>query len=363
MSILRIQSAVEQVAAHLRVEIAHGTYDESLPGVTRLAADLGVNHKTVQAALENLEEEGLLIAQGPRRKRLVATSENKRPRPMRLGILLYGPSDRELAFFVEIQHALMDAGHTVTYAGKTLTELGMDLRRVARLVRSCKVDAWIVVAGSRSILEWFDSQPQPVFALFGRRASIPIASTGPSTDQAITDAVTYLVGKGHRRIINICRSERRKPNPGKTERAFLASLASHGISTGDYNLPDWEESQSGLQDLLLSLFRVTPPTALIVEESFYFITILQFLASHGFQVPRDVSLICFEHDPQFRWCEPSVAHLKWEQAPAIRRILRWASKVSHKKIDRQMSWIPAKFVPGGTIGPVPATERTLLRKT
>ena len=45
----------------------------SAAGVAGLAQDLGVNHKTVEAALSLLERDGLLAGQGPRgRKRIVA---------------------------------------------------------------------------------------------------------------------------------------------------------------------------------------------------------------------------------------------------------------------------------------------------
>lgn len=362
MATLRILSAVEQVAAHLRVEITQGTFDENLPGVSRLADDLGVNHKTVAGALELLQDEGLILTQGPRRKRIVALQNSSGPRPMRIGILLYEPSDREFALFVEMQHALMEAGHTVSYARKTLTELGMDLPKVAKLVTTSKADAWIVIAGSKNILEWFSSYPKPAFALFGRRSNVPLASVGPSTDSAITQAVAHLVAQGHRRIVKICRGERRKPHPGKTERAFLAALASHGISTGEYNLPDWEESIEGLQALLRSLFLVTPPTALILEESYYFIAVVQFMAKHDIHVPDDVSLICLDSDPHLRWCQPSVAQIDWDQGPALRRIIRWASLVSHKKSDQKCSNIPARFIPGDTIGPASPSEGLLRRE-
>jgi hypothetical protein len=37
----------------------------------------------------------------------------------------------------------------------------------------------------------------------------------------------------------------------------------------------------------------------------------------------------------------------------VRRIVRWAANVASGKKDRRQTLIPAEFVPGGTIGPVP----------
>ncbi|MDB4310562.1 GntR family transcriptional regulator, partial [Akkermansiaceae bacterium] len=194
-----------------------------------LAATLGVNHKTVVRALEELESEGILVSQGPRRGRLIALSGEAGPKPMRIGILTYEFVDREESSLSGIHHALSEVGHIVSYAGKSLTELKMDVKKVARFVEGQDLDAWVVVAGSRLILEWFCEQPLPVFALFGRRENLPIAGTGPRSDLAFSEAVHRLIGLGHRRVVHICRGDRRKPNPGKSEQKFLEILASHGL--------------------------------------------------------------------------------------------------------------------------------------
>ena len=65
------QSAAEQIAAHLREELGRGRWSETMPGQIRLADELGVARNTVEAALRQLEREGLLENQGPGRKRLI----------------------------------------------------------------------------------------------------------------------------------------------------------------------------------------------------------------------------------------------------------------------------------------------------
>ena len=62
---LTILSPSEQVAAHLRGELMRGRWAETMPGGPKLAAELGIDKKTVEAALGLLEEEHLLIPQGP----------------------------------------------------------------------------------------------------------------------------------------------------------------------------------------------------------------------------------------------------------------------------------------------------------
>ncbi len=64
---LRILTASEQVAAHLREALGRGFWNAQVPGVNGLARDLGVANETVETALRQLEREGLLVGQGPGR--------------------------------------------------------------------------------------------------------------------------------------------------------------------------------------------------------------------------------------------------------------------------------------------------------
>lgn len=68
-------------------------------------------------------------------------------------------------------------------------------------------------------------------------------------------------------------------------------------------------------------------------------------------MPQEVSLVCTDADPTFDWCQPSVAHIRWDSRPVVRRIVRWAANVSQSKEDVRQTLTPAEFVPGGTIGP------------
>lgn len=178
-----------------------------------------------------------------------------------------------------------------------------------------------------------------------------VHQTGARPLPAFAEATRQLIQLGHRSISLLCRRLRRLPQPGASEAVFLATLQEHGISPGAFNLPDWEDTNAGFHHCLDSLFRVTPPTALIIEEASYFVAVLQFLARRGLRVPRDVSLICTDDDLVFSHCEPPVACIAWDSRPLVRRIVNWASNISRGKPDLRQTLTPATFKPGGTIGP------------
>ena len=354
MSSIRLLSAAQQVAAHLCGEIRSGLRVGTMPGASRLAEELGVNHKTAEAAMRLLEAEGVIENQGARCGRRIARPESHAPPALRVGLMLFDSVDRGEDFMIELRHLLEEAGHVPFCSDKGLVELGMDVRRVARLVKKAEADAWIVFAASQEILEWFSARETPAFAMAGRHGGLPIAGTRPDKPPVFAEMTRRLITLGHRAISCVVRHQHRLPQPGKSQRAVLGELEAAGIATGSFNLPDWEESREGFGKLIDSLFGgPTPPTALILDEPFLYHAAHHHLAKRGMQVPGDVSLICADADPGFAWCEPSVAHIRWDYRPVLRRIVRWTNNVALGKDDRRQSFTKAEFIDGGTVGPGP----------
>jgi DNA-binding LacI/PurR family transcriptional regulator len=347
-------SAVEQLAGHLREEIQRGALGGEMPGTNQLAASLGCSARTVHAAVKQLEAEGFLQGQGTGRRSRIALPETSPPPALRVKILLYQRMDERDDYIVDLRHRLQEAGHTAGFAAKTLCELGMDAKRVGRFAANTEADAWIVVAASREVLEWFVAQPVPAFALFGRQTSVTIAGTGPQKSSSVAAVVRRLAGIGHSRIVCLAREERRKPGPGLSERVFLEELQAQGIAVGPYNLPDWEDNPAGFLRCLSSLFRNTPPTALIISTMELFTATQQFLLHQGIRVPQDVSIVCTDPHPAFSWCVPSISHIDYDSSVWVRNVVRWVNGVAHGKNGRRKIFNEANFIEGGTMGPAKA---------
>jgi DNA-binding LacI/PurR family transcriptional regulator len=210
----------------------------------------------------------------------------------------------------------------------------------------------VVECGSHPLLEWCASQPTPCFALYGRTGGLPLARTGPDAVRAYGVATRQLIALGHRRIVLVVREGFRRPTPEGCELAFLEELKAHGIPTGVYNLPDWEENSEGFNRLMESLFKTTPPTALIIDETCWFIAALAFLVRRGIRVPEQVSLVSGDCETTLDVCHPRFAHMRWDNSLIVRRVVRWVDAVRKGKADRKIINISAEFIPGGSIGPV-----------
>jgi DNA-binding LacI/PurR family transcriptional regulator len=349
----RLLSAPEQVSGYLRGEIMEGRRSGAMPGVHRLANEFGVHRTTAEDALRLLEGEGLLLPQGAgRRRTIVIPGGGEAVRPLRVAILLGEDSDRKRGYMVQLQHELAVLGHAAFFSEVTLLKLGMDVARIKRLVAKTAADAWVVCSGSREVLEWFSTQSTPALSLFGRTRRLPIACAATEKAPAYAAATRELIRLGHRRIVLMTRAQRRLPLPGAIEQAFLDELAAHRLTVSNYNLPDWKETIEGFHARLEALFRVSPPTAMIVDEVPFFIAAQQFLSRKRLRVPEEVSLVCPDQDVAFDWCLPPVSHIRWDSDPLVRRVVRWVTNVSRGKRDVRQFFTAAEFVAGGTIGPV-----------
>ena len=352
MDSLTVLSAAEQVAEHLRNELLRGGLSGSMPGAHPLAEELGVNHKTVKAALQLLEKEGLLVGQGAGLRRKIVLPEGHAPPALRVAVLSYEKGDEAHDLFIRFQNKLVAAGHTVVHAPKNLTDLGENMRRLARMVKGTGADAWVVIAGSKEVLQYFERRQIPVFALYGFQSRLRIAGIALNQVPAVVAATRRLIALGHRRIVML-ESLLTLSDPGLPGAAFLNELAALGINAGDYNMPGYERGFDGFYKRLESLFAHTPPTAIFIYSVVEYFATTQFLLDRGLRVPGNVSLVCIDMAPYFHRYQPTISHVRWNDGLMVNRIARWANNISHGKEDTRQTSIDAEFVEGGTVGAAP----------
>lgn len=353
MKNMRIRSASGQLAEYLKEQIQSQKWTNTMPGESWMMSQFQLGRGTVRAAMAQLEDEGFLVPCGQGKRRRIAIGDNTlSTQKIRVRILPYEANDRRRIDSSSLMAQFLEEGMDADFASKSLKDLGMQVDQVARYVNQNPADAWVVTSSSRDILEWFAGQATPAIAMFGRHTKLPIAAAFPVIIPGLLAAVQRLIELGHKRIVMLTREERRKPQWSQPEQIFVDHLEAAGISTGDYSLPDWEESREGLGRLLDELFRFSPPTAMIFQEAQLFIAARSHLANRGMVAPRDVSLVVADYDPSFSWSHPIPSHIHWDYRPVVRRIVRWAKNVAIGKEDRRKVGTESVFVEGGTIGPV-----------
>ncbi|HEX7261538.1 MAG TPA: substrate-binding domain-containing protein [Luteolibacter sp.] len=357
----RLLSLTDQAAEHLRGGIRAGRWKHRLPGEHKLAADLGVSHSTVARAVACLVAEGALARTGARQAYTIVSPQEPPPVGpcmLRIALLRVTPAEKTdpsmLAQIQNIRNQVKAAGHTcelVTLpAGKDTHKTGY----LPRLLKETDADAWFIYMGTVEILEWFIARDVRAFALGGRCRDLPIACVAHDPVSLIQESIRRLVALNHRRIVLISLHENRNPTPSRKILAFRSELELAGVKPGEYHTPDWEETPEGLAVLLESLFRVTPPTALVCANPNTTSATLAFLARRGTNIPGHVSLVSLEEtEPSWNWIFPGmrIAQPRISDAPIHRRIREWVENVAAGTPDARQTWLPMKFDEGTTVGP------------
>ena len=209
-------------------------------------------------------------------------------------------------------------------------------------------EACITQAAPRPILEKFSKTSTPTFALFGRMTDLPIAGTGPDKLPALRESIRCLHDKGQRSIVMLSRGQQGKPM-GMIEQVFLEELTKWNLPHGAYNLPGWDNSPTGLRKCLVSLFQVTPPDAILVDDWVVYYAIQNYLAHERGQAFRNVVCIYTDSHPSFGWCQPGVSHFHWDPLDVVRRVVQWVDNVAAGKDDTKQKLIKAKFTKGGSL--------------
>jgi len=324
---LERQSVSDQVASYLRGELKRKRWTGHMPGRDILARELGVHGSTVERALQQLEKEGLVKKSGQGKPRLIVASGKRRASATSVCVLLYDAGDQADDYILSLQHHLDAAGHTLTFAPRSMSELKFDPDRIQSMARKQSADAWIVYSGSREILQKFVELPCPVFALFGRMSGLAIAGSGTDILTTLRETVRRLHQQGHRKIVMLTRAQLVESGLGLTERTFVEALEENDIPHGSYNLAGWDNTTHGLRQCLDKLFQVTPPTAILVDDWMIHNAVQNYLLHECGAERRKVCCISMEYHPSFSWYEPPVPHFYWDPDAVVRCAVGWLKKV------------------------------------
>lgn len=103
--------------------------------------------------------------------------------------------------------------------------------------------------------------------------------------------------------------------------------------------------------LIVNLFQLTPPDAIIVDDWPQLIALQNFLARRRGLASRRMVCICMSYHPCFEWLRPAVPYLDVNFPAIVRRIVRWANKVSKGKIDNRRIPMKPKLIENGALEP------------
>ncbi len=360
MPLRRPESLVQLIVHEVSGRIAARDWRDTLPGMLRMAAELGVSRETVEKALQILTRDGMLeppVHGQPRKIAKIPDLATPPVSPKKVGWVSWRPlvlmdrSTRETISEVVRLAGAEDAEVFVApLSGSQVRHVPRDLEH---LLSNHAADAWIVQGATLEMTKWFAGCGIPCLAVGGRVGTTAVAQVGFNMREQIEHAVDYLIGLGHRRIILPLPPQTPKEGPRSSfENAFRSRMDAAGARVSpEYNLPHLDGKYDSWHQLLESLFAVTPPSAFILYNGMEAAGLSGFLHRRGLRIPEDVSLIVEADEPILDWIFPDPSRIEFSSIKLAKTIWKWLREAIRGNVSTGRQLISGTFIPGKTTGP------------
>lgn len=311
LRLLRL-SVVDQVAAALRGGLARGQWQEWLPGERQLKADLHVGRNTLRAALRKVAQEGLVQivpGQGHRiaHTKAARTSDSERM----VGLLSPAPLSRlrprQALWIDDLRGRLAENGSLLKVFHGPQYFRATPAPALQRLVQQEKCGCWVLVLSNKATQQWFARWRIPCVIAGSCHAGVDLPFVDVDYRALCRHAATTLLQLGHRRIAFITHTPQAAGDM-MSEEGFLEGVRSFAGASADGAVVHHGPDKEGVKRCLRTLMaRPSPPTALLVNNSYLYLTVFSVLTQRGLRVPADVSLLSRDADTFLSYLDPEPA--------------------------------------------------------
>lgn len=326
------RSIAAQLADRIESEIRAGTWQGELPGKRMLAERYGVNVKTGAAAMDLLEQRGLLgPATAGRGREILAPRKSRGPRKQESGKRLLIIHQATGLLSIEDFQLLHRMGDTWERSHGEVVWARVDYPRCKRpgplldsLIKRHAADALLLYVPESGWCRQAAAR-RPYYQIGGPyEADVPISLGAYAIDLEVQRVVSYLRKLGHRRILLPSESM-----GDRMKQSIVDGLRGGGDTKPEFGrwedyCPTFPESVpaawSGYWKKSLSSLR---PTAVVLFEDTHLLSLYGHCYTHGIRIPADLSVISIGYESRFEWCQPRPTMLRYPGNTAVAHFQQW----------------------------------------
>lgn len=317
---------------------------------------MGVSRRTMEAALAQLEADGMLLPAKARRGHFIhpgAKSAVENQSSQRLFVASSVPlqaCDYVSREIVEgISGLLVRKGWEVDHVVNRALSAPKLERELERQADGLAPGMWLLLEPALPAVRWAVSSDLRAICLGGEAREQPILCAAVSLRDMAAAAVKELLAAGHRRIV--------VPIPPFSENAVatLTSVVAECFRAKGtpfspaYNTPVLaERTPEALWECLRGVYSVTPPTAFVLMQIVELHLFQSYCLRRGLRIPEDVSVVLLDDDPRLSWVKPEPTRFRYPVRRFIRTVARWLENFPAKD-RRGLTLLEPEFIKGGTI--------------
>lgn len=341
-------SLVAQTVAILREAIAEGQWPRWMPGELELCRRLTVSRVTLRHALAELEREKIISSGQGRRREVLASTKQARRRANKTVVLLSPLSLHRLpastVFWMdELREHLDLAGHPLVIHERPTAFRKRPAHALEELAARLNPAGWVLYRSTPEMQRWFSERSLPVVIAGSRHEGVRLPSVDVDHAAACRHAAGRFAaaGRTHAAIIR----------PASSLAGDLGGVAAFRGQFADADDAAHDGTVRGITSVLTRLFsRQTTPDALLVFHSDHLLSVLGWLQQHGLNVPRDVSVICRDHEPFLESVIPAPARYTVNATAFARKVSRLVLTMLDAPAARPAQhWMMPNFLRGETV--------------
>lgn len=358
MTLIPHRTVANQIAAQLRTEIAKGTWRGWLPSERALCELLQASRHTIHAAIEQLKAEGLIETNRGLGNCIVATppSAAEPNQAKTVGIVIPDPIGHLrplIALWIdELKDLLINEGCRVRVHEAQKYYQTNPARALERLIDQNAHDAWVLTLSSEAMQRWFARRQVPCLVAGSTYDGIELPSYDLDYHAICRHAAGVLLRAGHRRLAMLNR-ETRRAGDMDSEAGFVEGVraSSHRDATVEiaYHRDDLASVTQALRRVL---DRRQRPTALLVSNSYAYLSTTSLLAQRGIRIPEDISLISRDDDPFLASLFPTPARYAVSPHAFAKKMLGLILRlIRHDPGVHRHAYLLPRFTAGASIAP------------
>lgn len=363
MTLIPHRTVASQIAVQLRAELEKGTWTGWLPSERVLSRTLQASRNTVRVALEQLKAAGLVEPVRGLGNRVVV-SERVPPPPEQaktVGVLIPEPIGRLrplIALWIdELKDLLIEEGYRIRiHEGRQYYQTN-PARALERLIGQHPHSAWVLTLSSEAMQRWFARRGAPCLIAGSAYPDVTLPHYDLNFRAICRHAAGVLLALGHRRL-GLLNRESRRAGDVDSELGFIEGVrtSSRDDATVDiaYHRDDVESVARALKRLL---DRKHAPTALVVSNTYAYLSTASLLAQRGLRVPQDISLISRDDDHFLASLAPTPARYVVDPHIFAKKMLSSLLRLlDHGSALRSPAPLLPKFAAGGSTAAPPLRD-------
>ena len=354
------QTLVTQLTAIMRREIALGKWRDWLPNERSLSDTLQVSRNTLRTALAELRREGVIQAMHGSGNRILTTPVEDTTRPLSQDVAVLSPDPIErlrpnFTLWIDRLRILCGAkGYRLRVLhGRQYfrTNPGPALHK---LLRQQPHGCWILILAGKATQRWFVENRIACVVAGSVHSGVDLPFCAQDHRAMARDAAKRMFALGHRKIALLIRRTGLAVDQ-ESELGFQTATAEASGPTREALICRHDDTVAGVCLQVRQLMRQQPPpTALLVTNAHYHLSVAGCLQQLGKRVPQDVSIISRTDDPFLEFVAPTPARYAARPREMAEGLLSLVQPfLAGGKVTRRKVQIPPRFVAGESLGPAP----------